>query len=173
MDKLKLAREFLDSLRLRDGRVAVRADLLADEVEFQTLGKISGREAVLQRMTADDTGRVYREVMWSPPELEGDTVKITGKLPPGAASGGVILVLSFVGERISAIRQQPLYGGTPMPAAPVKLTDELKKLVDNALATRHPMIVAYVDAKGQPILSFRGSTQSFSDDQLAIWVRNS
>ena len=45
--------------------------------------------------------------------------------------------------------------------------------MDNALATRHPMIVAYVDALGQPILSFRGSTQSFSDEQLAIWVRNS
>jgi hypothetical protein len=35
------------------------------------------------------------------------------------------------------------------------------------------MIVSYVDPAGQPILSFRGSTQTFSDDQLAIWVRNS
>jgi hypothetical protein len=52
----------------------------------------------------------------------------------------------------------------------VRLTDEIKTIVDNALATRHP---AYVDKIGQPILSFRGSTQTFSDDQLAIWVRNS
>jgi hypothetical protein len=35
------------------------------------------------------------------------------------------------------------------------------------------MIVAYVDADGQPILSFRGSTQSFGDERLALWVRNS
>lgn len=54
----------------------------------------------------------------------------------------------------------------------VKLSTEIKSLVDNALVRRHPMVVAYVDASGQPILSFRGSTQSFSDDQLAIWVRN-
>ncbi len=60
---------------------------------------------------------------------------------------------------------------TPTAATPVGLTADLRKLVDDALATRRPMIVAYVDAGGQPILSFRGSTQSFSDDQLAIWVR--
>lgn len=173
MDKSQLVKDFLDSLRLRDGRVAARADLLADEVVFQTLGKISGREAVLKRVTADDTGRVYREVTWSPPEPEGDTVKITGKMPPGAPSAGIHIVFAFAGDRISAIRQQPLFGGTPTPATSVKLTDELKKLVDNALATRHPMILAYGGPDGQPILSFRGSTQSFSDDQLAIWVRNS
>lgn len=173
MEKLKLVKEFLDSLRPHGSRMEARADLLAEEVVFQTLGKISGRGAVLKRLTAEDTGRVYRDVTWSAPEPEGENVKVVGKLPPGAPSGGIILVVSVAGERISAIRQQPLYGGTPMPAAPVRLTDELKKLVDNALATRHPMMLAYVGPAGQPILSFRGSTQSFSDDQLAIWVRNS
>lgn len=173
MDKLTLVKEFLDSLKARDGRVQTRADLVAEEVVFQALAKVSGREAVLKRLTAEDTGRVYRDVAWSAPEIDGDDVKVVGKLPPGAPTGGVILIVSVAGERISAIRQQPLFGGTPMPAPPIKLTDELKTLVDNALATRHTMIVAHVGPDGQPILSFRGSTQSFSDDQLAIWVRNS
>jgi hypothetical protein len=173
VDKSQLVKDFLDSLRPSKGRVTARADLLADDVVFQTLGKISGREAVLQRLTAEDHGRVYREATWSAPEPEGDTVKITGKMPPGSPGAGVIIVFAFAGGKISAIRQQPLFGGAPMPATPVKLTDELKQLVDNALATRHPMMVAYVGPAGQPILSFRGSTQSFSDDQLAIWVRNS
>jgi predicted pyridoxine 5'-phosphate oxidase superfamily flavin-nucleotide-binding protein len=53
------------------------------------------------------------------------------------------------------------------------LTEELKSLVNNALATRHPMLLAHVDESGQPVLSFRGSTQVFGDDQFAIWVRNS
>jgi len=170
VDKQKLAKEFLDSLKPRDGRVTARADLLAEDVVFQALAKTPGREAVLKRLTADDTGRVYREATWSAPEPEGEGVKTIGKLPAG---GGVILILSFAGERISAIRQQPLYGAPPQGATPVKLTDELKALVDNALATAHTMIMASIGPEGQPILSFRGSTQAFSDDQLAMWVRNS
>ena len=34
------------------------------------------------------------------------------------------------------------------------------------------MLIAYTDESGQPVLSFRGSLQAFSDDQLALWVRN-
>jgi general stress protein 26 len=161
MDKHQLVKDFLKS---------PRAELLADDVFFQALARTSGREAVLKHMAGKD---VYRQVTWEEPQADGDKVKITGRMPPGSPSAGLILVFEISGERISAIRQQPLFGGAPAPAAPVKLTEDLKKLVDNALATRHPMVVAYVDANGQPILSFRGSTQSHSDDQLAIWVRNS
>jgi hypothetical protein len=62
--------------------------------------------------------------------------------------------------------------GTPRAASELKLTPTLKSLVNTALATKHPMVVAYCDESGQPVVSFRGSTQAFSDDQLAIWVRN-
>jgi hypothetical protein len=59
----------------------------------------------------------------------------------------------------------------PSPS-PVKLTEEMRDAVNGALANGTPVVVAYVDERGQPRLSFRGSTQVFSDDQLAIWVRN-
>jgi predicted pyridoxine 5'-phosphate oxidase superfamily flavin-nucleotide-binding protein len=59
-----------------------------------------------------------------------------------------------------------------VPLTEMKLTDEIKDAVDNALANRTPIMVAYVDEDGQPSLSFRGSTQAYSDNQLAIWVRN-
>ena len=149
---------------------AMPAELLAEDAFFQALARISGREAVLRHMTGN---ALYREAEWAPPEPDGERVKVTGRMPPGSASAGVILVFEFAGGRIGAIRQQPLFGSAATPATPLKLTDELKALVDNALASRHPMIIAYVDAGGQPILSFRGSTQSFGDGQLAIWVRNS
>lgn len=161
MNKLQLVKDFLK---------APRAELLAEDAFFQALARTAGRDAVLKHFTGKD---VYRQAAWSEPQADGDKVRITGRMPPGSPSAGVILVFEFSGERISAIRQQPLFGGAATPATPVKLTEDLKKLVDNALATRHPMVVAYVDASGQPVLSFRGSTQSFSDDQLAIWVRNS
>ena len=54
----------------------------------------------------------------------------------------------------------------------LKLTDEIKEAVNGALVNGTPIMVAYVDEDGQPSLSFRGSTQAYSDTQLAIWVRN-
>lgn len=154
MNRIELVTRFLASPRV---------EFLAEDAFFQALARTSGREAVLKHFTGNE---VYRKATWSHPEADGERIKATG--------GGLILLFEFAGERIAAIRQQPLFGAAPpTPATPVRLTEELKKLVDNALATRHPMMVAYVDALGQPILSFRGSTQSYSDDQLAIWVRNS
>ena len=161
MQKNQLVKEFLKS---------PRAELLAEDAFFQALARTAGRDAVLKHFGTKD---VYRKASWSEPEADGERLKVTGRLPPGSPSAGLILLFDFAGERISAIRQQPLFGGAPTPATPVRLTEEIKKLVDNALATRHPMMVAYVDPSGQPILSFRGSTQTFSDEQLAIWVRNS
>lgn len=64
---------------------------------------------------------------------------------------------------------------TPAPApaepTPIKLTDEIKEAVNNALAEQKPVMIAYVDPDGQPSLSFRGSTHVESDTQLGIWVR--
>ena len=54
----------------------------------------------------------------------------------------------------------------------IRLTDKIKLALDNALSDRAPILVASVDAGGQPHLGFRGCTQVLSDDQLAIWVRN-
>ena len=60
----------------------------------------------------------------------------------------------------------------PAPLTEMRLTDEIKQSVNNALASGKPMIIAYVDPEGQPSLSFRGSTHVHSDNQLAVWVRN-
>ena len=61
---------------------------------------------------------------------------------------------------------------TTATPAPVQLSAEMREAINGALANGTPTIVAYVDETGQPSLSFRGSTQVYSDDQLAIWVRN-
>jgi hypothetical protein len=154
MNQTELVQEFLKSMR---------AELLTDDVFFQALARTSGREAVLRHFAGNE---VYRKATWSAPQPDGERIKVTG--------GGLILLFEFADGRIAAIRQQPVFGAAPpTPATSLRLTEDMKKLVDNALATRHPMIVAYADAAGQPILSFRGSTQAFSDQQLAIWVRNS
>src|SRR5262245_13046783 len=60
----------------------------------------------------------------------------------------------------------------PAPLTEMKLPQELKDAINNAFTGGKPVLVAYVDEDGQPSLSFRGSTQAYSDSQLAIWVRN-
>lgn len=55
---------------------------------------------------------------------------------------------------------------------PIQLTDELKTAINNARADGFPMLIASVDASGQPSMSIRGSLQTYSDSALAIWIRN-
>jgi len=55
---------------------------------------------------------------------------------------------------------------------PIELNETIANAVNHALEEGKPIVVAYVDEDGQPRLSFRGSTQVYSPNQLAIWVRN-
>jgi hypothetical protein len=54
----------------------------------------------------------------------------------------------------------------------LRLSDGMKQAVDSAFGMSKPIAVSYVDLNGAPQLSYRGSTQAYSDTQLAIWVRN-
>ncbi|MYE47254.1 MAG: pyridoxamine 5'-phosphate oxidase family protein [Chloroflexi bacterium] len=54
----------------------------------------------------------------------------------------------------------------------IVLTDEMRRAIADALDDGCPVISSSVDGEGQPSMSFYGSTQVHSDDQLAIWVRN-
>ena len=61
-----------------------------------------------------------------------------------------------------------------MNAPPVltelKLSPEMKKAVNTAFERRKPIVISSLE-NGAPKLSFRGSTQAYSDTALAIWVR--
>jgi hypothetical protein len=53
----------------------------------------------------------------------------------------------------------------------IKLTDEMREKIGNALDDGFPVVTSSVNPDGQPTISFYGSTQVFSSDQLAVWVR--
>jgi predicted pyridoxine 5'-phosphate oxidase superfamily flavin-nucleotide-binding protein len=55
----------------------------------------------------------------------------------------------------------------------IHLSDEVAQHLARALTDGHPVVASSVDAEGQPHLSYFGTTQVFSPDQLAIWVRDS
>src|SRR5262249_11197601 len=61
---------------------------------------------------------------------------------------------------------------TPPVLTELKLNNQIRRIVDGALARCRPISLAYVDTGGKPSLSYRGSTQVYDDTHLAIWVRN-
>lgn len=53
----------------------------------------------------------------------------------------------------------------------IHLDEDLAHEFNSALTNGNPVLVAYADASGQPHVSFRGTAQVYSQDQLALWAR--
>jgi hypothetical protein len=53
----------------------------------------------------------------------------------------------------------------------IQLTEEMKELIDNALANGTPCILATASGTGEPGVSYRGSMMAFGDESLAYWDR--
>jgi general stress protein 26 len=53
----------------------------------------------------------------------------------------------------------------------IALTDEMRNLVDNALANGCPCVLATVSADGEPDIGYKGSMMVFDNESLAYWER--
>ena len=53
----------------------------------------------------------------------------------------------------------------------ISISDQMKELVDNALANGSPCIIATVSADGEPDIGYKGSMMVFDNDSLAYWER--
>ena len=53
----------------------------------------------------------------------------------------------------------------------IKFTDEMKELVNKALADQAPCFVTTASAKGEPGIGLRGSVMVFDDNHIAWWER--
>jgi general stress protein 26 len=53
----------------------------------------------------------------------------------------------------------------------IKLIDQMRELVDKALANDVPCILATVSANGEPDIGYKGSMMVFDDESLAYWER--
>jgi hypothetical protein len=145
----------------------------ADDVDVQTnFGRATGREAAIELLREPRTaGLVAAGVQWSAPVTDADRVAVTGTLPETAAFGGLELVFEFSGDTIVRVEQQTL-PPLPLKPRPLRLTPEITAAVDGALDNQTPMLIAYLDDAEQIHLSFRGTIQAYSDDQLALWARD-
>jgi predicted pyridoxine 5'-phosphate oxidase superfamily flavin-nucleotide-binding protein len=53
----------------------------------------------------------------------------------------------------------------------IKLTDQMRELIDPALARGCPCLVATVSKDGLPNVGYKGSVMVFDDESLAYWER--
>jgi hypothetical protein len=154
-----------------DDALDALAASLADDVALHgPLGDGVGPEAVLNGVRA--VRPLFAPGTWTEPVADGDVLRVSATFPPGSVLGSAIITFRFDGGgRIVEVQQQ-LAPGAPPPPTPVTLEGAIAEAIDGALDNGTPVIVAYVDGEGQPSLSFRGTTQVYGDDRLAMWIRD-
>jgi hypothetical protein len=165
---------YLVALGTADESVARAAGAaLADDVLVQSnFGKGEGREAAIALLREPRTaGLVGAGVQWSAPTSDGDRIVVTGTLPTTAPFGGLELVFEFAADTIIRVEQHTV-PPPPLQPTPLRLTPEINAAVNGALDNQTPMLIAYLDDREQIHLSFRGTIQVYSDDQLALWARD-
>lgn len=155
-----------------EGSLAAVAGVLAGDVVIQTnFGRAEGAPAALELLREPRTGGLVKGAQWSEPAERDGAVTVTATLAPGAMMAGLEFAFTFTGEEISRVEQQMLPAAPPEPT-PLRLTEDIKAAVHNALDNQTPMLIAYRDAADQIHLSFRGTVEPYSDDQLSLWSRD-
>ncbi len=156
-----------------DGAANAVAGVLAPDVVVETnFGRAEGPDAVVDLLAEPRTvGLLAAGVRWSEPSIEGDRIVVIARLPDTAPFSGLEFVFSFAGELISRVEQQTLAAAPPHPAE-LRLTSRIRDAVNDALDNATPMLIAYRDERQEIHLSFRGTIQAYSDDQLALWARD-
>jgi hypothetical protein len=182
MDRRTQAVEaYVKALRTGEASATERAaTFLAPDVVLDTVGahmwgngheEFDGYDATVKMITGIGvmTG-IYRTAAWSMPRPDGDHMGVTAEYGGSLLSSTSLTFAFDAADRITRIEQVNV-GGTPAQATD-RIPDFVKGIINSALANNTPMIVAYTDENGAPVLSLRGSTQVYSDTQLSIWVRH-
>lgn len=168
-DRIAVVMEFLGSLK-SGSAVPPRSDLLTEDVTYSSSrGTVTGRDTAMKYMAGPTAFTFYQKGNWSKPKVDGEVIEIIAEPEPGAV--GSTLRCHFTGGRISLMQDQA-FGRPAVEQKGIKLSPEMKAAINNASANKSPILLSYVNESGQPSLSFRGSTHAYSDDQLAIWLRN-
>lgn len=179
--RLAAAEALVKSIRTGEHSAAVALEpLLADGVVLDTNGPmpgaptetVSGRAAVFRRVTGNwAVSWALRHGRWASPVDEGTAVKVQatfehlGGIVPAALSIAITLDSS---DKIARIEQRY----TPRQAQPTdKIPPGAIPLINNARTNETPICVAHTDESGNPVLTFRGSIQVWSDTALCAWIR--
>src|SRR6195256_5179162 len=173
--RVQAAEAYVKALRTGEPTAAqLASQYLADDVVLASgQTEVSGRDEVTKRITGQwPLTPVFQHAGFGPPQESDDTLKLEAEFPPmGAAPQKLSLTFSFNGsDKIERVEQQQQAAPAQPPSETIPTF--VRGIINGALANGTPIVVAYTDEDGQPVLSLRGSTQGYSDTQLCIWVRN-
>ncbi len=172
-DRIQLANLYVKAQSGDAEAAAQLPDALTGDVAFKPARGFAsqGKDPVIASLANPLVGANFRNATWGEAAADGDALKLRGTMPVAALTGGYELTFRFDSAGlISAIEQQGL-PAAPLTPVPVQLTQEIKDAVNESWRDA-PMIVIAVEAGGQARLSYRGSIQTYGDDKLAFWVRN-
>jgi hypothetical protein len=179
--RVQAVEAYLKALRTGEASATERAaTFLAPDVVLDTVGAhmwgngpehFEGYDATLRMITGIGvmTG-LYRTAPWTTPQPDGDGLRVTADYGGGLLRSSSLRFWFNDADQIARVEQVNVGGAPPPPTDTIP--DFVKAIINAALANNTPMIVAYTDDSGAPVLSLRGSTQVYSDTQLSIWVRH-
>jgi len=147
-------------------------DTLHSEVEFKVLGKrAKGKDDVFEALKNGPNSKLMQQLIWHDALQINDQWQVVGRRKEGTLDRGLIITLKISEGAVILVQQQKT-APPPPEKLPLIIPQELRAMIDNALVERHPILMAYCDLENQPVQTFRGSLQVFSDTQLAMWVRS-
>jgi len=147
-------------------------DILHSQVEFKVLGKrATGKNDVCDALKNGPNSKLMHQLIWQEALQIKDQWQIEGHRKEGTFDRGLIISLK-ISEGCVVLVQQQKTAPPPPTTLPLLIPQELRAMIDNALIEKHPMLMAYCDLENQPVQTFRGSLQVFSDTQLAMWIRS-
>ena len=179
--RLAAAEALVKSVRTGEHSAAAALEPYLDEsVVLDTNGPmpgapietVRGRADVLRRLSGNwAVTWALRHARWTSPADEGDIVKVhaTFEQLGGVVPAALAVTISFdSANNISRVEQKY----TPRQAQPTEIIPPgARPLINNARTNETPILVAHTDENGNPVLTFRGSIQVWSDTALCAWIR--
>jgi hypothetical protein len=172
--KLDAVGHYMDAVAHPDeGSIGPLETVLADDVSSRgPFGSATGKAAVVEGLTNPRTSAMLATATWTEPSERDGVVRVSATTAPGSMVGGFDYSFEFDRhDRIVEIKQR-MIPAPPPPETDIDLSGPIADAVNAALANGTPILVAYADDAGQPHLSYRGTAQVYSSQQLAVWARD-
>jgi hypothetical protein len=175
MDRATVCGYYINSLRTGELAAARQIGPYIAEGAVSSFNEKTyrGRDQVLSRITGKWPNTHYlRRGGWSEPSEEGGRLVVTVEYPPYITQTRITKVTFAFndGDKITEVDHEVVRLPPRLKAAEVPLV--VRGIVNDAVANNTPICVAYVNAGGEPVLSFRGSLQFFGPRQISGWLRN-
>jgi len=173
ISELELVNLFLKELLSQSEESAFKLkETLHSEVEFKVLGKrAKGKDDVMDALKNGPNSQLMQQLIWQEPRQIKHQWQVEGRRKEGTLDRGLIISLDIAQGCVVLVQQQKTAPPPPAPL-PLVIPQALRAMINNALVEKHPILMAYCDLENQPVQTFRGSLQVFSDTQLAMWVRS-